>query len=121
MASAESFEDLIAWQEAMRLVEMVYRCTSAFPRQEVFGLTSQMRRSAVSIPCNIAEGAARNSPRELLQFLGIANGSLGELRTQLQLSVRLGFLKPGSECLEQASRVSRILTGLRNSIRNKSS
>ena len=119
MASAESFEDLIAWQEAMRLVEMVYRCTSPFPKSEIFGLTSQMRRSAISGPCNIAEGAARNSSRELLQFLGIANGSLGELRTQLQISVRLGFLNPDAECLEQASRVSRILTGLRNSVRRR--
>src|SRR5262245_38002556 len=116
MGSAESFEDLVAWQEAMRLVEMVYRCTSTFPTREIYGLSAQMRRSAVSIPCNIAEGATRNSSRELLQFIGYANGSVGELRTQLQLAVRLGFLEPGSDCLEQASRVSRLLTGLRNSI-----
>ena len=120
MATADSFEDLIAWQEAMRLVEMVYRCTTTFPREEVFGLSAQMRRSAVSIPCNIAEGAARNSSRELLQFLGIANGSLGELRTQLQISIRLGFLSRDSGCIEQATRVSRILTGLRNSVRERS-
>ena len=120
MAAADSFEDLIAWQEAMRLVESVYRCTASFPREELFGLSAQMRRSAVSVPCNIAEGAARNSSRELLQFLGIANGSLSELRTQIQIAVRLGFLAPQSGCLEQASRVSKILTGLRNSIRQRS-
>jgi len=119
MASADSFEDLIAWQEAMRLVELVYQCTSTFPRQEVFGLSAQMRRAAVSIPCNIAEGTARNSSRELLQFLGIANGSVAELRTQLRIAIRLGFLGSDTRCIEQASRVSKLITGLRNSIRSK--
>jgi four helix bundle protein len=119
MAAANSYEDLIAWQEAMRLVEMIYRHTATFPREEVFGLSAQMRRSAVSVPSNIAEGVARNSSRELFQFLGIANGSLAELQTQLKIAVRLGFLDARTECSEQASRVGRILTGLRNSIRNR--
>ena len=119
MATAESFEDLIAWQEAMHLVEQIYRCTSTFPAQETYGLSAQMRRAAVSIPSNIAEGTARNSSRELLQYLGFANGSVAELRTQLQLAIRLGFLEPDTEGLQQASRVSKLLTGLRNSIRDR--
>ena len=118
MAAASSHQDLVAWQEAMRLVEMIYRRTAAFPREEVFGLSAQLRRSAVSVPSNIAEGAARNSPRELFQFLGVANGSLAELQTQLEIAVRLGFLDAGTECSEQASRVGRLLTGLRKSIRS---
>lgn len=101
----------------MRLVEMIYQRTAAFPKQEVFGLSAQLRRSAVSIPSNIAEGAGRNSTRELFQFLGVASGSLAELETQLEIAVRLGFLEQGTECSEQVSRVGRLLTGLRRSIK----
>jgi len=104
----------------MRLVEMVYRHTALFPREEVFGLTSQLRRSAVSIPSNIAEGAARNSSRELFQFLGIANGSLAELQTQLEIAARLGYLNARAECSGQVSRVGKLLTGLRKSIKGRS-
>lgn len=103
----------------MRLVELIYRYTATFPKQEVFGLSAQLRRSAVSVPSNIAEGAARNSPKELFQFLGVANGSLAEVQTQLEIAVRLGFLDRGSECCEQASRVGRLVTGLRKSIRDR--
>ena len=117
MAATNSHQDLVAWQEAMRLVEMVYRRTAAFPRKETFGLSAQLRRSAVSVPSNIAEGAARNTSGELLQFLGVANGSLAELQTQLEIAVRLGFLHAGTDCSEQASRVGKILTALRKSIR----
>ena len=119
MAAAHSYEDLIAWQEAMRLVELVYKQTAGFPKEEIFGLSAQLRRSAVSVPSNIAEGAARNSSRELYQFLGIANGSLAELQTQLQLAIRLGFTNPDTECFRQASRVGRILTALRKTVGNK--
>ena len=121
MATANSHQDLIAWQEAMRLVEMVYQHTAAFPKREIFGLSAQLRRAAVSVPSNIAEGAARNSTRELFQFLGIANGSLAELQTQLDIAVRLGFIRQDTECTEQALRVGKILTGLRNSIRSRAS
>ena len=85
MGTLATHRDLAAWQEAMRLVETVYRESADFPKQETFGLTSQIRRAAISIPSNLAEGAARNSPREWLQFLGIACGSLAELETQLEL------------------------------------
>jgi four helix bundle protein len=117
MAVARSYRELVAWQEAMRLVELIYQQTAVFPKQEVFGLAAQLRRSAVSIPSNIAEGAGRNSSRELFQFLGVASGSLAELETQLEIATRLGFLGAATECSEQASRVGRLLTGLRRSIK----
>jgi four helix bundle protein len=87
-------KDLVAWREAMSLVEAVYRDTENFPRDETFGLRAQVRRAAVSVPSNIAEGSGRNSPGELRQFVGIASGSLAELETQLELSVRLGSWSP---------------------------
>ena len=117
MGAARTHRDLVAWQEAMKLVEMIYRGTIAFPRAETYGLALQMRRSAVSVPSNIAEGAARNSTKELLQYLGVASGSLAELETQLELSVRLGLSNGESACLKQVSRVGKLLVGLRNSIR----
>ena len=85
--------ELQVWREAIELVEEAYRLTSAFPREELYGLTSQMRRAAVSVPSNIAEGAARQSEREFLQFLIIARGSLSELETQVLIAEKLGYMK----------------------------
>ena len=101
----------------MNLVEMVYRVTAGFPKSEVFGLASQLRRCAVSVPSNIAEGAARNSTRELIQFLSISCGSLSELETQLELSMRLGYLAPDTDTIKQTNRVGRLVRALRNSLR----
>ena len=84
-------ERLQVWRDAMALVEDVYRHTGSFPDSERFGLTSQMRRAAISIPSNIAEGAARRSTADYVRFLSIARGSLSELDTQLQIAERLGF------------------------------
>ena len=89
---AGTYEDLKVWRRAMDLVLSIYRCTAAFPKREVYGLTSQMRRSAVSVPSNIAEGKGRHSRKELLQFLFHARGSLLELRTQVTIARELGFL-----------------------------
>lgn len=86
------FEDLKIWQKAMNVVENCYKETVNFPKEEKYNLTSQIRRSAVSIPSNISEGAGRNSSGEFKQFLGIANGSSFELLTQLYLSERLNLL-----------------------------
>ena len=103
----------------MRLVEMIYRATALFPKEETFGLRAQLRRSGVSIPSNIAEGAGRNSSRELLQYLGVANGSLAEVQTQLEIARRLGYLESGAECQKQASVVGKLLIGLRRAIQKR--
>ena len=84
-------EQLEVWKSAMQLVKAVYQMTAVFPAEERYGLAQQMRRAAVSIPSNIAEGAGRNGAKEFLNFIGISRGSLAELETQLQLSVMLGF------------------------------
>lgn len=84
-----NFQELIIWQKAMNITEKVYRLSAEFPREEKYGLTSQIRRSAVSVPSNIAEGAGRNTDGEFKNFLGIASGSLNELFTQLILSHKL--------------------------------
>jgi four helix bundle protein len=110
-----NYRDLVVWQKAMMLAEEIYRNTSNFPRDERYGLTSQMRRAAVSIPSNIAEGQGRrSSDDELVRFLQIALGSLCELQTQLELSKRLGFLTPEqSISLRPATdEVGRLINGL---------
>ena len=109
------YRDLVAWQKAMDLTERVYRCTSDFPMEERYGLTSQMRRAATSIPSNIAEGQGRRSTDdEFIRFLRIALGSLCELETQLELSVRLKIMSAEQlSALRPASEeVGRLLNGL---------
>jgi four helix bundle protein len=108
-----------AWRETMALVEIVYRATESFPKAEFFGLVNQIRRCAISIPSNIAEGAARNSTREFAQFLGISCGSLSELETQLELATRLGYLEPNNDPARQLNRAGRIVRALRKSLRDK--
>ena len=100
----------------MALVQDVYVLTRDFPREEMYGLTSQMRRAAVSIPSNLAEGAARNGAREFVQFLGVAKGSLSELETQLLISSELGYLSPGHGIFEVVEEVSRLIAGLQKSV-----
>ena len=120
--SVKDYRELIAWQKAMDLVEMVYRVTDAFPRKEIYGLTSQMRRAVVSIPCNIAEGQARSTTRDFLNFLSIAMGSLKEAETQVLISQRLGYLNAPqtSQLLELTTEVGRVISGLTNSLRRRS-
>ncbi len=86
------FENLVIWQKSLDLVETLYKYLKLFPKDEIYGLVSQMKRSSISVPSNIAEGAGRNSKKEFLYFLSIANGSLNELKTQIILSNRLGYL-----------------------------
>lgn len=107
---------LLAWREAMTLVETVYLDTANFPRDEAFGLRLQMRRAAVSVPSNLAEGSGRNSPGELRYFVGISSGSLAELETQLELSVRLGFVGADAIAIRQADRVGKLVNALRRSL-----
>lgn len=87
-----TYEDLTAWQKAMNLTLEVYRVTRAFPKDELYGLTAQLRRAGVSIPSNIAEGKGRDSDKELLRFLTIARGSVYELQTQIVLARNLGYV-----------------------------
>ena len=87
------YKDLQVWQKAMALAKQVYKMTQAFPSEEKFGIISQMRRAAVSMPSNIAEGQARNTTGEFVQFISHAEGSLAELDTQFRLSVALGFCR----------------------------
>ena len=94
--AAQSFRDLMVWQRAMQLTIAIYRLTGEFPREEQYGLTSQLRRSTVSIPSNIAEGQGRLSVGEFKQFLGIARGSNFEVQTQLEIARTLKFGNPAS-------------------------
>lgn len=109
--------DLNLWQEAMRRTEAVYALTNAFPQSEICGLVSQIRRSAVSVPSNVAEGAARGSKREFIQFLMIARGSLSELDTQLELAQRLGFIHKEASVRKHLDDVFGLLNGLLNSLK----
>ena len=104
-----SYRSLVVWQKAVDLVTDVYAATSVFPRHELFGLTSQLRRCAVSVPSNIAEGQGRATKGEFIQFLCHARGSLFELETQLHIACKLGYLSvEGSQSLEvKAGRRSR--------------
>ena len=107
-------KDLEVWKKSMDLVVSVYQITKLFPDSEKFGLTSQMRRSVVSVPSNIAEGSARKGNKELIQFLHIAIGSLSELETQYLIAIRLEFIKK-EEALElQIIEVKKLLIGFRN-------
>ena len=121
MRSASGYRDLLAWQEAIKLVVIVYHVTARFPREEIYGLTTQVRRAASSIPSNIAEGAARNSPREFHYFLGVAAGSLAEVETQFELAAKLEYVRPNREIAQQAQKVGMLLEGLRRSCKRASS
>lgn len=105
-------EQLEAWKFAMQLAKAVYQLTADFPIEERYGLSQQMRRAAVSIPSNLAEGAGRNGTKEYLYFIGISRGSLAELETQLQLAVMLDFTKFDHVAFELADRTGKLLTGL---------
>ena len=114
-----TYKDLEAWQYAMTLVQEIYRSTAKFPRDEMFGLTSQLRRAAVSVASNIAEGKGRFSDRELSQFLAVARGSVFEIETQIAIAEGLGFLAEpqGRELLKRCGEVGRLLNGLIRSVR----
>ena len=112
-------KDLDVWKFSMDLVELVYQETAKFPKEERYGLTSQMRRAAVSIPSNIAEGSGRKGDKELVQFIAIALGSIAELETQYMIAVRLQFIKENSALQELLIKVRKLLIGSRNYLNRK--
>jgi len=113
---ARPHESLQAWKEAMRPVRIIYDLANAFPREEIFGLIAQMRRAAVSVPSNLAEGAARSSRKEFSQFLSVAKGSLSELETQLLISADLGYLDRGNGVFAVAEHLAKLLSGLHRKV-----
>jgi len=116
---ANGYQDLIAWQRGMGLVKMAYVASAQFPNEEMFGLKSQMRRSAVSVPSNIAEGQGRTTRGEFHQFLGQARGSLYELETQAVLAPELGYLsgEQRQSLIRESREIGRILNALMASIK----
>jgi four helix bundle protein len=117
-----TFRDLKVWQKGVALVTDVYRVTQGFPREELFGLTSQLRRCAISVPSNIAEGYGRQATKDYIRFLQIALGSLYELLTQLEISKNLGYLDDSlavtRALADQASEIERMLRRLLNRLKN---
>lgn len=113
--------DLVAWQQGIVLVKSTYRVTSVFPETEKFGLSAQMRRAAVSVPANIAEGVSRSSSRERIHFLSIARSSPNELETHAIVAHELGFLSDNQELLALLDRAFALITGLMNAERRKGS
>jgi four helix bundle protein len=114
-------EKLEAWSQAINFVVDVYKSTETFPKEEKFGLTSQIRRAAVSVPANIAEGAGRRSDKEFAHFLSNAQGSASELETELIIAHRLGYLNENtfSELNNSLSRIGRLITGLSQHLRHR--
>ena len=110
--TVKNYRDLVVWQKSMQLVKLVYQLVKMLPREETFALSNQMRRAAVSIPSNIAEGYDRNSRKEYVHFLNIARGSNSELRTQLQICVDIGYLTEEDvrDAMETAEEISRMIS-----------
>jgi four helix bundle protein len=115
------YRQLLVWQKAMDLAVLAYEMTRVFPRSEMFGLTSQLRRSAASVAANIAEGHSRAHTREFLNHLSMARGSLSELETHMTLSHRVGWISESDldECLCLSEEVGRMLIGLRKSLESR--
>lgn len=117
-ASIKSYKDLLVWQRGLKLVKAVYQLTARFPTDERFGLVSQLRRAAVSVPSNIAEGQSRRTPGEFAQFIGHAEGSLAELETQILISVDLDFSNShdAKPILLEVEELQRMLNALRQKL-----
>jgi len=119
----KSYRELIVWQKSMRLVKEVYRASSSFPNKEVYGLTAQIQRSAVSIPSNIAEGYGRHSTPEYIRFLRVGCGSLFEMQTQLEIAYSLDYLEKSQfdALFEMSREIERMLSSLISKlVKNKS-
>jgi four helix bundle protein len=117
----QSYRDLVAWQKALELVTEIYRISRTFPKEEVFGLSAQIRRAAVSIPSNIAEGQGKGTTGEFKLFLGHAKGSLAELETKIIIARNLNYLSQSEadNLLTSSAEVGRILNGLLSALKKK--
>lgn len=113
-----SFRDLEVWKKSMDFAISIYALTREFPQSETYGLSTQLRRAAVSIPSNIAEGSSRGSTREFIQFIHVANGSLSEIETQLELAVRLEYI-PENSLQHQINHIRSMLYGLTKALKAK--
>jgi len=113
-----SYQDLEVWQKAMDLVVDCYQLARIFPKSEIYGLTSQLQRAAVSVPANIAEGRSRHHTREFLQYISFAYGSLAEMETLVRIAGRLNYIntKQSEKTLDKTAEVGRMLNGLRRSL-----
>jgi len=121
MARISHFRELRVWQRGMELVADIYRTSGGFPRDEIYGLTSQLRRAAVSVPSNIAEGHTPESTKEYLNHLSIAQASLAEMETQLEIALRLGYLDSATvmPLLAQAVALGKQLYALRDALNKR--
>lgn len=118
MVSISSYKDLDVWKRARLLVKGVYIITQSYPKEELFGITSQTRRAAVSIPANIAEGFSRHGTKDYIAFISIAIGSLAELETLLILATDVGYIND-IKILDEINQLQKMLHGLRKSLKDK--
>ena len=119
MKKSISYQDLVVWQIAIGFVKDIYQMTAQFPASEIYGLTNQIRRAAISIPSNIAEGQGRNSSKEFRQFLAISLGSLAEIETQLIIAKEIGYLSETilPDLLKTTDRIRKMVRSLSNSLK----
>ena len=113
--------DLVVWKESINLVKEIYELTDSFPKKETYSLTDQIRRSAVSVPSNIAEGAARTTDREFINFLSIGRGSLSELETQIIIAKEIGYINDTDKVMKRIDKIFALINGLINSIKKRNS
>jgi four helix bundle protein len=118
---SKGFESLDVWKYSLDLTKTIYKITSTFPKEEIFGLTNQIRRASVSIGSNIAEGSAKNSGKEFLRYISIALGSSAEVKAQILIAFEIGFLNEENkiELLDKINKIGKMLKGLENSLRRK--
>lgn len=119
MAKIRDYKELVVWQKSIDLVVDIYALLKSFPKDEVFSLVSQIKRAAVSIPSNIAEGTERTSTKEFIHFLDIALGSAAELETQIIISYKIGYLKDISIIFNKITVLRKMINGLKNKLKNK--
>ena len=115
----KSYKELELWQVSIALVVEVYKITKEFPKEELYSITSQIRRSVVSIPSNIAEGSSRKGTKEFIQYLWISNGSLSEFETQIEIASRLGYINSFNDIIEKVKHIRKMLLGLIKSLESK--